>query len=165
MANRSRRAAEPPTGSTTDLDFELTDEQWSLISDLFPQASVGPQVGRPPIPPRACVEGIIWILRSGARWKDLPARFPSATTCWRRHNEWSESGIWQRAWARLVRLLDRRGRVNDEEAMADATFSPAKKGVKRSARRSEAREPRSSYLLMPREFLLVSTPPVRVPTK
>ena len=142
MTDRSRRAVETPTGSTMEPEFELTDEQWNLISDLFPEALRRPQGGRPPAPTRPCVEGILWILRSGARWKDLPKHFPSSTTCWRRHRDWTEAGIWEKAWARLVRKLDRQGRVKHEESFADGTFSSAKKGVKRSARPSAAKAPR-----------------------
>ena len=129
MSNRSRMAVETSAGSTMDTQYELTDEQWQLISDLFVEAPVGPQGGRPPASSRLCVEGIVWMLRSGARWKDLPRRFPSDTTCWRRLKAWTEAGIWQQAWARLIRLLDRDGRVDHEESFADGTFSAAKKGV------------------------------------
>jgi len=159
MTNRSRRAVESPAGSTTEPEFELTDEQWSLIEDLFPEILPGPEGGRPVVPPRPCIEGILWMLRSGARWKDLPKRFPSTSTCWRRHKQWTEAGVWEKAWARLTRLLDRQGRVNHNESFADGTFSSAKKGVKRSARRSAAREPRSWFSPMLRGSRWVSTPP------
>jgi len=165
MANRSRRAVELPTGSTMEPEFELTDEQWNLIADLFPESPVGPKGGRPVVASRPCVEGVLWILRSGARWKDLPKCFPSSTTCWRRHKRWTEEGIWAKAWARLTRLLDRQGRVNHDEAMADGTFSPAKKGVKRSARRSGAREPRSWFSSMLRGSRSALIQPVRVHMK
>lgn len=145
MQNRSREAVESLTGSMMEPEYELSDEQWLLIADLFPESPVGPQGGRPTVPARACVEGILWILRSGARWKDMPRHFPSATTCWRRHRAWTESGIWQRAWGRLLRSLDRAGQVDHRESFADASFSPAKKGVRRSERPSEARVPRSSF--------------------
>ena len=58
--------------------------------------------GRPTIPPRPCLEGILWTLTTGARWKDLPNQFPSYATCWRRFRDWTRSGLWERAWARLV---------------------------------------------------------------
>ena len=141
MANRSCLAVEPPSGSMMEHEYELTDEQWNLISDLFPVREVGPKGGRPPQSPRPCVEGIIWILRTGARWKDLPKHFPSYATCWRRLKEWTEAGIWEQAWGRLLRRLDRQGRVNHEESIADGTFSSAKKGVNASVRRSVERAP------------------------
>ena len=61
---------------------QLTDEQWRLISDLFAAAKPNPHGGRPRADPRQCLEGILWVLRSGARWKDLPRSFPSYVTCW-----------------------------------------------------------------------------------
>ena len=69
------------------------------------------------------------MLRSGARWKDLPLSFPSYATCWRRFTEWSLSGLWDRAWLRLVSLLDEQGDIDWEEGFADGTFASAKKGV------------------------------------
>jgi transposase len=165
MTNRSREAVEPLTGSKMEPKYELTDEQWNLISDLFAETPIGPKGGRPVAASRGCVEGILWILRSGARWKDLPKHFPSATTCWRPHRQWTKSGIWQVAWKRWVLLLDRKGEVDHEESFADGTFASAKKGVKRLARPSEAREPRSWFLPTETVSRLASTPPVPVPTK
>ena len=165
MNKRSCTAVESPTGSTKEPDCELTDEQWLLIKDLFPETSVGPAGGRPVVESRACVEGILWILRSGARWKDMPSRFPSSTTCWRRHRDWTRTGVWEKAWARLVRRLDREGRVDHEESFADGTFSSAKKGVKRLARRNGAKAPRSWCSPMAKVSRGASTPPARVRTK
>lgn len=143
MANRSRRVVESPAGSTMEPTSELTDERWQLISDLFPENPIGPKGGRPPAPSRDCVEGILWILRSGTRWKDLPKCFPSYVTCWRRHKQWTEAGVWERAWARLPRALDRDGYVHHEESFADGTFSPAKKGVSALAKSNAEKAPRS----------------------
>ena len=165
MTKRSCLAVEPPSGSMTEHEFELTDEQWNLISDLFPVREVGPKGGRPPQPPRPCVEGIIWILRAGARWKDLPKHFPSSSTCWRRLRDWTEAGIWERAWARLLRKLDRQGAVKHEESMADGPFSPAKKGAKRLARPNAAREPRSWFSSTQKACRWAPTRPARAPTK
>ena len=55
------------TGARTVLASELTDGQWHLIQDLFVERPTG---GRPRVAPRPCLEGILWVLRSGARWKD-----------------------------------------------------------------------------------------------
>ena len=92
---------------------------------------------------RRCLEGILWVLRSGARWKDLPRSFPSYVTCWRRFVEWSDDGVWDQAWRRLVDQLDRQGHVDWEEGFADGTFASAKKGAISSVRPSGARAPSS----------------------
>ena len=141
MSERSRNSgANRPAGSRMEPKSELTDEQWRLIADLFPHESRTGQVGRPTVEPRRCVEGILWVLRSGARWKDLPTHFPSYPTCWRRFQQWTAAGIWAKAWARLLRTLQRQGRLDLSEVIADGTFSPAKKGGKWSARPNAARE-------------------------
>jgi transposase len=134
MSKRSRRRAKARAGSRTEPELQRADEQWLLIADLFAEEPPSEKGGRPRRAPRECVEGILWVLRSGARWKDLPAHFPSPPTCWRRFKAWTEAGTWKKAWARLLRKLDRRGRIHWEEAFADGTFSSAKKGAFASAR-------------------------------
>ena len=68
----------------------LTDEQWRKIEPLLPKRRKNPKGGRPPADDRLCLEGILWILRTGARWKDLPAIYPDPSTCWRRLRGWGE---------------------------------------------------------------------------
>ena len=153
------------TASRTEPKPQLTDEQWLLIEDLFPWEPPSRLGGRPKVPPRACFEGILWVLRTGARWKDLPKHFPSPATCWRRLEEWTESGIFEKAWTRLLRKLDRIGRLDWEETHADGTFSPAKKGAPRLVGPSEAREPGSCCLSRVMASPWLSTPPVLPPTK
>jgi transposase len=108
---------------------QLDDEQWALIADLFVDPAPDPRGGRPRADARRCLEGILWVLRSGSRWKDLPRCFPSYVTCWRRFVDWSGEGIWDKAWRRLVKRLDRQGAVDWEEGFADGTFASAKKGA------------------------------------
>ena len=140
--SRSDVAASAAAGSKMEPNSQLTDEQWFLIADLFPDLPGSPKGGRPRAAARACFEGILWVLRTGARWKDLPTGFPSPTTCWRRHKQWSEDGRWEDAWARLLRKLDRAGRIKHAESIADGTFSSAKKRVILSVRQNEALAPR-----------------------
>ena len=89
---RSRQCAAQAawSGSTKEPEFELNDEQWKLIADLFPKPRRSPEGGRPPAESRGCFEGICWVLRRGARWKDLPKHFPSPSTCWRRLRDWTQ---------------------------------------------------------------------------
>lgn len=144
MTDRSRNFAGSRTEPTSISPCpELTDEQWTLIADLFASPRPGRQGGRPRVDPRRCLEGILWVLRTGARWKDLPKSFPSYVTCWRRLAEWTATGLWEKAWRRLLGKLDQQGRLNCAEGFADGTFASAKKGANTSARPVAARAPRS----------------------
>ena len=127
------------TGSRTAPKPFLSDAQWLLIADLFPHPPVSPAGGRPRVEPRPCLEGILWVLASGARWKDLPERYPSPATCWRRLREWTDGGIFLKAWERLLGKLDRLKGLHWDEAIGDGSFSRAKRGVPRSATAARAK--------------------------
>ena len=112
-----------------------TEAQRAKIAPLLPEPQPSRRGGPRPIPNRPCFEGILWVLRSGARWKDLPRdRYPSPSTCWRRLRDWEEQGIWLKVWRALLGTLDERKRLNWKETFADGTFCPAKKGARASAR-------------------------------
>ena len=119
---------------------ELTDEQWLKLEPLIPRRASSRKRGRPPISDRACFEGILWVLRSGARWRDLPPQYPSPTTCWRRLQEWEEAGIWLAIRRTFLGELDEEGILSWDETFSDRTFSPAKKGAPTSAKRNVERE-------------------------
>lgn len=117
----------------------LTDEQWERIAPHLPAHPPSPKGGRPRADDRACLEGILWLLRCGARWQDIPVDLPSGSTCWRRLQEWAAEGVLERIQAELIAELNELGRVDLRELFADATFIRAKRGVSRSARPSAAR--------------------------
>lgn len=107
----------------------LTDEQWKKIEPLLPEFPRSPRGGPKPINNRDCFEGILWVLRSGARWKDLPDSYPSASTCWRRLRDWEESEVWLTLWRVFLAELDEQGKLDWEQVFADGSFAPAKKGA------------------------------------
>jgi len=113
---------------------ELTDEQWSKIEPLLPKRKPSANGGRKRIDDRRCFEGILWVLRSGARWKDLPSQYPSPATCWRRLQEWEDAGVWLTLWRKFLGELDEQGILSWDETFSDGTFSPAKKGAPTSER-------------------------------
>jgi transposase len=76
----------------------LTDEQWAKITPLLPLERPGFKGGRPRRSNREVLEGILCILRTGARWQDLPQRYPSPSTCWRRLKRWAEEDLWLQIW-------------------------------------------------------------------
>jgi transposase/quinol monooxygenase YgiN len=105
----------------------LSDDQWEHIRPLLPVASrVG--VGRPRANDRRTLDGILYVLRSGCRWRDLPRAYGSPVTCWRRFGEWEGSGVWERVWQALVATLDAQGRQAWALAFMDRTFTPIGRG-------------------------------------
>ena len=107
----------------------LTDAQWATIEPLLPRMPRTARGGRPWASHRSVVDGIFWVLKTGARWRDLPAEYPSPSTCWRRLKRWDEDGTWLRVWRAIIAELDARGRLQWETAFIDGTFAPAKKGA------------------------------------
>src|SRR5262245_50149601 len=71
----------------------LTDAQWEPIRPHLPREKRHPRGGRPRADPRRCFEGILWVPWTGAPWSELPPRYGSPTTCWRRLRHWEESGV------------------------------------------------------------------------
>jgi len=119
--------------------IKLTDEQWNKIEPLLPPLPQSKRGGRPWISNRDVIDGILWVLKTGARWRDLPREYPSPSTCWRRLSLWEEDGTWLRMWRAYLSELDVDGRIDWEECFIDGTFSPAKKGALKSAKPSGAR--------------------------
>jgi len=111
----------------------LTDEQWRRLAPHLPEHPPSPKGGRPRADDRESLEGILWLLRTGARWQDIPVDLPSGSTCWRRLQEWAGAGFLGEIQAVLVQELGELGKLDLQELLADATFIRAKKGVKRSA--------------------------------
>jgi transposase len=118
---------------------ELTDAQWKKLEALLPRPKPSRKGGRPPADNRACLEGILWVLRSGARWKDLPKDFPSAATCWRRLRDWEQAGLWLKIWRAFLGELDEHGQLDWSETFGDGSFAPAKKGATASVKPNAAK--------------------------
>lgn len=81
----------------------LTDAQWARIQPLLPPPA---REGRPRADDRRTLDGILFVLRAGCRWRDLPATYGSAITCWRRFTTWEADGTWERVWRTLLDTLD-----------------------------------------------------------
>ena len=123
---------------------ELTDEQWGLIAPLFDKPAAVSTRGRPRKSDREIMNGVLWILRSGARWSDLPDRFPPYQTCHRRFREWVKAGKLKTMLEILARDLLERGKLDLSETFIDGAFVSAKKGASKLERPSGARV-RSSW--------------------
>jgi transposase len=124
---------------------ELSDEQWLIIEPLLgemPRRADGR--GRPWRDNREVINGILWILRTGAAWADLPERFPPYQTCHRRFQIWVKDGTLRRILEALAEDLQSRGKFDLSECFIDGTFVSAKKGALGLERPSGAKA-RSSW--------------------
>ncbi len=137
---------------------ELADQQWSLIEPLFDKPSVVMTRGRPRRAEREVLNGVLWILRSGARWCDLPERFPPYQTCHRRFQEWVRDGRLRRVLETLAEDLRTRGKLDISECFIDGTFIVAKKGAAKLEKPSGAKARNSWQWQMALVFLSPSTP-------
>jgi transposase len=109
---------------------ELTEAQWELIQPLLPAAR---RRGRPRAQDRRTLGGILYVLRTGCRWQDLPPRYGSPVTCWRRLAQWERDGTWERIWRTFLSTLDEAGKLDWSRAFLDGTFIPTKKGARKWA--------------------------------
>ncbi len=124
--------------------MDLTEEQWNVVSAVLPEDPVRPDGrGRPWSDRRRVVNGVLWIMRTGAPWKDLPPRYGAFQTVHRRFQDWVRAGVLEAALLAIAQDLKDRGGLDLRECFIDGTFVPAKKGGAAWARPSGARAPRS----------------------
>lgn len=114
----------------------LDDELWAEMAPLFPPDPPRPKGGRPRVPHRAVLTGILFVLRTGIPWEDLPQKLGcgSGMTCWRRLRDWQAAGIWERIHHMLLGRLSERGAIDWSRAALDSTSVPTKKGATRPVR-------------------------------
>ena len=126
--------------------WELSDEQWKLVETVLRPLRRADKRGRPWHDTRAVLRGVLWVLGTGAQWRELPERYQPFQTCHRRFQQWVRRGKLEQALRRLAQHLHGRGQLNLDEAFVDATFASAKKGASQSALPVAARARRSSLL-------------------
>jgi transposase len=124
--------------------MDLTDEQWTVIRPLIPEPPRREDgKGRPRVDNRRILDGILWIMRTGAPWKDLPDRYSAYQTCHRRFQEWVQAGVFEDILKALVKDMQERGDLDLTECFIDGTFFIAKKGAKGWEKPSGAKVQRS----------------------
>jgi transposase len=114
----------------------VSDELWAIVAPLLPAAPPTPKGGRPRVPDRACLTGIIFVLKSGIPWELLPQELGcgSGMTCWRRLRDWQEAGVWDAVHRALLDRLGEADRLDWSRASLDSASIPAKRGAKPPAR-------------------------------
>ena len=103
----------------------LNDEQWKVIELHLPPRQ---SMGRPRADDRQTLNAILFVLRTGCRWQDLPRELGSPTTAWRRLKTWEESGVWEGIWRAVLNTLEAQDKLEWAQAFLDGSFVPAKKG-------------------------------------
>ena len=127
--------------------MNLTQPQWELVEPLIKKARPSKEIsGRPRQDDQQILNGVLWICRTGAPWKDLPEKYPSYQTCHRRFQEWVKAGVWERILTSLALDLKTRGKMDLAETFIDGSFAAAKKGAAVLEKLSGARVPRSWQL-------------------
>src|SRR5919109_2100914 len=116
---------------------DLTEAQWTIIEPLIPAQKPGP--GRKRNGNRRTLNGILFVLKTGCPWEDVPRTYGSPATCWRRFRAWAADGTWERIWRTLLSQLDAQGKLEWAQAFLDGSFVPAKKGGPASVRPKSAR--------------------------
>ncbi|SRR5258706_9751995 len=122
---------------------ELSDEQWRRLEPLLPRARRGPQ----PRDLRRMVNGILWLDKAGAPWRDLPERYGSWRTVASRYYRWVHAGVWEQVLAALQAQGDQQGQLNWELHHVDSTVIRAHQhaaGARRTGTKGGVKSKRSA---------------------
>lgn len=128
----------------------VSDELWAVIEPLLPPDPPRPKGGRKRLPNRKCLTGILFVLKTGMGWEDLPQEMGcgSGMTCWRRLQAWQAAGVWQQLHQVLLDRLGQADQIDWSRASVDSTSVPAPGGatVPAGTRRTAANRARSAIL-------------------
>lgn len=135
--------------------MRLLENQWSILDSLLPKPKIRKDKrGRPWRGNKEVLEGILWVLKTGARWKDLPKEYPPYQTCHRRFQMWREDGVMDKILEVLATELFYLGILELSESYIDGTFTPAKKGAFLLEKQKKEKEQKSWGLSILQVFLL-----------
>jgi transposase len=126
----------------------LPEELWAEVAPLLPPPRPRPKGGRPPVADRKALTGILFVLKTGIQWEDLPQEMGCGCgmTCWRRLRDWHKAGVWQQLHALFLDRLAEADQIDWSRASLDSASVPAPhapKGARRSGRRPWGRTRRT----------------------
>ena len=127
MARRKKKAMPLPT------IWEVNDELWTIIQPILDELDPPARTGRPRTGQREALNGIIYQMRSGCQWNQLPAKFGDDSSVHRTMQRWIGKGVLKRLWAVLVENCEELGGVDWEWQSADGAMGKARFGGTRSA--------------------------------
>jgi len=146
--------------------MKLTVKHWQVVAALFAEDDRIGKAGRRPVPARDVLNGVQWILKTGARWNDLPRDYPPYQTRHRRFQIWVEERTIVRALQVLADDLREQGKIELSEAFIDGTFASAKKKevfwlAQRSAEKRPSSWPLQMLTIFQSRFALRSLRPTK----
>lgn len=111
----------------------VSDELWNVVEPLLPPLKRSPKGGRPPIGNREALTGILFVLKTGIAWEDLPQEMGCGCgmTCWRRLRDWQEVGVWEQLHLVLLAKLRAEDRIDWSRALVDSAMLKAVTGGKK----------------------------------
>jgi len=114
----------------------LPDELWERIEPLLPPEAPKPKGGRPSVPNRAALTGILFVLKTGTPWEYLPQEMGCGCgmTCWRRLRDWQAAGVWKKIWLTLLDELGEAGAIDWSTSAFDSCSVRAVFGGRKPAR-------------------------------
>ncbi len=122
--------------------YELSDREWALVTPHLPPPAL---TGRPRRSPRAIWNAILWVLRSGSPWRDLPERFGPWQTVFHRFNAWRRTGIFERVLQALQIRLDAEGHIDWDLFCVDGSNVRASRAAAGAGKKGDPRSPRTTH--------------------
>ena len=114
----------------------VSDDLWDAIDPFLPKEPPKPNGGRPRVPDRAALAGIVFVLKTGIPWRMLPTELGcgSGSTCWRRLRDWQAAGVWAKVHERVLNWLGDQAVIDWSRASLDSLSVRAKRGASRRGR-------------------------------
>lgn len=114
---------------------EISAALWKKLKPLLPEVPRSPKGGRPRLDDELALAGILFVLRTGIPWEELPQElgFGSGMTCWRRLRDWQAAGVWHRLHLLLLAELRGAGQLDFSRACVDGASVPSPRGARTQA--------------------------------
>jgi len=113
----------------------VSDALWEIVEPLIPVVEKSPKGGRPRVGDRQALTGILFVLKTGIPWEDLPREMGCGCgmTCWRRLAEWQAAGVWDRLHQAMLSRLHQADRIDWSRALLDSSHVKAPLGGENAA--------------------------------
>jgi transposase len=122
--------------------YELSDDEWAIIEPLLPAPA---STGRPRRSLREMWNGVFWVLRSGAPWRDLPERYGPWQSTYHHFNSWRQQGVFDRVLKALQIRLDAEGHIDWDLWCVDGTSVRASKAAAGAGKRGASASPTTTH--------------------